>query len=67
MLSADQREEFKRILETRISEWDHALAVAEHEAWEGAVKHADPADQAANEYEREYTQLSTHCRTTMRG
>ena len=53
MLSADQREEFKRILETRISELDHALAAAEHEAREGAVKHADPADQAASEYERQ--------------
>jgi hypothetical protein len=53
LLSADQHEEFKRILETRISELDHALAVAEHEAQEGAVKHADPADQAASEYERQ--------------
>jgi DnaK suppressor protein len=53
MLSANQREEFKRILETRISELDHALAVAEHEARESAVKHADPADQAASEYERQ--------------
>lgn len=51
MLSADQREEFKQILETRISELEHALALAEHEAREGAVKHADPADQAASEYE----------------
>ena len=53
MLSATQRDEFKRILETRISGLDHALAAAKHEAREGAVKHADLADQAASEYERQ--------------
>jgi DnaK suppressor protein len=53
LLSADQREEFKRILETRISGLDNALATAKHEAREGAVKHADAADQAASEYERQ--------------
>jgi len=53
LLSADQREEFKRILETRISECDHALAAAEQEAREGVVKQADAADQAASEYERQ--------------
>jgi len=53
LLSADQREEFKRILETRISELDHALATAERETREAAAKHADPADQAASEYERQ--------------
>ena len=53
MLSAKQTEHFKQVLETRISGLDHALAVAKHEAREGAVKHADPADQAASEYERQ--------------
>jgi len=53
LLPADQREEFKRILETRMSELDHALAVAEREAREGEDKHADLADQAASEYERQ--------------
>ena len=53
MLSASQCEHFKQVLETRISELDRALAVAEHEAREDAVKHADPADQAASEYERQ--------------
>ncbi len=53
MLSKTQREQFKRILEARISELDHALALAEREAREGAVKHADVADQAASEYERQ--------------
>jgi len=53
MLSAAQREEFKRVLETRMSELDHALAVAECEARECEDKHADLADQAASEYERQ--------------
>jgi len=53
VLSASQSEHFKQVLETRISELDQALATAEHEAREGAVKHADPADQAASEYERQ--------------
>ena len=53
MLSETQREHFKQVLETRISELDHALAVAEHEARAGEDKHADLADQAASEYERQ--------------
>ena len=53
MLSANQREEFKRILETRISELNQALATAERETREATTKHADPADQAASEYERQ--------------
>jgi len=53
LLSPDQREHFKQVLETRIAESDHALAAAEHEAREGVVKHADVADQAASEYERQ--------------
>jgi DnaK suppressor DksA-like protein len=53
LLSETQREHFKQVLETRISELDHALATAEQETREGAAKHADPADQAASEYERQ--------------
>ena len=53
MLTANKREHFKQVLETRISELDHALAAAKQEAREGAAKHADPADQAASEYERQ--------------
>ncbi len=53
MLSTSQREHFKQALETRISELDHALATAERETREAAAKHADPADQAASEYERQ--------------
>ena len=53
MLSDNQREEFKRTLETRISELNHTVAAAEREAREGEDKHADLADQAASEYERQ--------------
>jgi len=53
LLSDNQREEFKRTLETRISELNHTLAAAEREAREGEDKHADLADQAASEYERQ--------------
>jgi RNA polymerase-binding transcription factor len=53
VLPASQNEHFKQVLEIRISELDHALAAAKHEAREGAAKHADPADQAASEYERQ--------------
>ena len=53
LLSETQREHFKQVLETRISELDHALATAEQETREGAAKHADAADQAASEYERQ--------------
>jgi len=53
MLPASQREHFKQVLDTRISELDHAVAAAEQEAREGAAKQADLADQAASEYERQ--------------
>ena len=53
MLSATQRERFKQLLETRIAEVDRALATAERETRDAAAKHADPADQAASEYERQ--------------
>ena len=53
MLSETQREHFKQLLEARISELDRALDTAEREAREGGDKHADLADQAASEYERQ--------------
>jgi DnaK suppressor protein len=53
LLSETQREHFKQVIETRISELDHALVTAERAAREVAAKHADPADQAASEYERQ--------------
>jgi len=63
LLSLDQREHFKQVLETRIAELDHAVAAAEQETREGTVKHADLADQAASEYER---QALVHKATTAR-
>jgi len=53
VLPESQRERFQQVLETRIAELEHALATAEQEAREGAAKHADLADQAASEYERQ--------------
>lgn len=52
-MAANKREHFKRVIENRISELDHALAAAEHETRDAAARHADPADQAASEYERQ--------------
>ena len=48
-----KREHFKWVIENRISELDHALAAAEQETRDAAARHADPADQAASEYERQ--------------
>ena len=53
MLSGKKAEHFKQLLETRISELNHVLATAEQETRTSAAKHADPADQAAAEYERQ--------------
>jgi len=53
VLSAKQTEHFKHILETRISELNHALATAEQETRAGTARQADPVDQAASEYERQ--------------
>jgi DnaK suppressor protein len=53
MLAANKREHFKQVLETRIAEVDRALSTAERETRDAAAKHADPADQAASEYERQ--------------
>ena len=53
MLAANKREHFKQVIENRISELDHALAAAERETRDAAARHADPADQAASEYERQ--------------
>ena len=53
MLPAIQRERFRKVLETRIAELEHALATAKEETREASARHADPADQAASEYERQ--------------
>src|SRR5437899_1102470 len=46
-------EHFKQLLETRISELNRVLATAAQETRASAARHADPADQAAAEYERQ--------------
>ncbi len=53
MLSGKKAEHFKQLLETRISELNRVLATAEQETRASAARHADPADQAAAEYERQ--------------
>ena len=53
MLSGKKAEHFKQLLETRIAELNRVLATAEQETRATAARHADPADQAAAEYERQ--------------
>ena len=53
MLSGKKAGHFKQLLETRISELNRVLATAEQETRASAARHADPADQAAAEYERQ--------------
>jgi DnaK suppressor protein len=53
VLSAKKRDHFKQLLETRIAELERVLVTTEREARASEAKHADPADQAASEYERQ--------------
>jgi DnaK suppressor protein len=53
VLSGKKAEHFKQLLETRIAELNRVLATAEQETRASAARHADPADQAAAEYERQ--------------
>jgi DnaK suppressor protein len=53
VLSARQTEHFKQVLETRVAELEHVLATAQQEIQVVTARHADPADQAASEYERQ--------------
>ena len=53
VLSGKKAEHFKQLLETRIAELNRVLAAAEQETRASAARHADPADQAAAEYERQ--------------
>jgi DnaK suppressor protein len=52
-LSAKQVEHFKQLLQTRIADLNSMLAAADQETRASAARHADPADQAAAEYERQ--------------
>jgi DnaK suppressor protein len=53
MLSGKKIEEFKTLLERRIAESQRVLASAEQETRASSARHADSADQAAAEYERQ--------------
>jgi DnaK suppressor protein len=53
VLPAKKTAHFKQRLETRITELEHVLANAEQETRASNVRHADAADQAASEYERQ--------------
>ena len=53
MLSGKKAEHFKQLLETRSAELNRMLGAAEQETRARAARHADPADQAAAEYERQ--------------
>src|SRR6184192_3794618 len=60
VLSEKKAEYFKRLLESRISELNRVLAAAEQETRASATRHADPADQAAAEYERQLDPQDRH-------
>jgi DnaK suppressor protein len=51
--SPKKTEHFREFLETRIAELEAVAAAAQRETRVNAAKHADPADQAASEYERQ--------------
>jgi DnaK suppressor protein len=51
--STSKVERFKRVLEARIAEASHVLANAEKEQKASSTRHADEADQATAEYERQ--------------
>ena len=53
MRSASKLEHFKRVLEGRIEEASRVLDNAEQEQKASSARHADQADQAAAEYERQ--------------
>ena len=52
-MPAKKIEHFRQLLETRISDQEVVLATAQRETRFEAARHADPADQAASEYERQ--------------
>jgi RNA polymerase-binding transcription factor len=53
VLSTQKVQQFKIMLEAGIVESERVLASAEEETRANAVRHADAADQAAAEYERQ--------------
>jgi RNA polymerase-binding transcription factor len=53
VLSAKQTAQFRHLLESRISELARTISAAQQETRAYSARHADPADQAASEYERQ--------------
>ncbi len=53
VFSPKKTEHFRQLLEIRIAELEAVAAGAQRETRVNATKHADPADQAASEYERQ--------------
>jgi DnaK suppressor protein len=53
LLSAKKLQQFKTMLDARIEEFERVLANAEEETRANSARHADAADQAAAEYERQ--------------
>jgi len=63
VLSPKNIKHYKQIVESRISELNRELARTAKEARSDSARHADPADQAAAEYDR---QAMTHKAATAR-
>jgi DnaK suppressor protein len=53
VLSAKKIEQFKGVLESRIAEAERVIVDAEREIRANSARHADSADQAAAEYDRQ--------------
>jgi DnaK suppressor protein len=53
VLPEKKTEYFRQIVEARIAELEGTLEAAQRETRTDAARHADPADQAASEYERQ--------------
>jgi len=53
LVSETKLASFKRVLEARIAETERAIADAEQETRATSARHADSADQATAEYERQ--------------
>jgi DnaK suppressor protein len=53
MLGPKKKEQFKQLLETRLADAQETLAAAEQELRTLSARHADAADQATAEYERQ--------------
>jgi DnaK suppressor protein len=63
VLTAKQTAQFRELLASRIAEAERTISAAQQETRAHATRHADPADQAASEYER---QAAVHTADTAR-